>query len=61
MDMDGYKTWWTNYNGCIFAFAPGVAIVSTSIPVFNSEYGINYNLADGTSFSAPIVSGIIAL
>lgn len=58
---DGYRTPWTNYNWCIAFFTPGVWIVSTSIPLFGWEYGTNYNTANGTSFSAPMITGIIAL
>ncbi|NDK08916.1 S8 family serine peptidase [Candidatus Gracilibacteria bacterium] len=60
-DETGYRTNWTNYGRCAQFFAPGVNIISTSIPMFNSNYGTNYNMADGTSFSAPIITGIIAL
>lgn len=60
-DEEGYRTWWTNYNACTLFSAPGVNIVSTSIPLFNGVYGANYNKADWTSFSAPMITGIIAL
>lgn len=60
-DNEGKHTSWTNYNWCISIYAPGVWIISTSIPIYNSEYGTSYNVANGTSFSAPIISGIIAL
>ncbi|MBP7773718.1 S8 family serine peptidase [Candidatus Gracilibacteria bacterium] len=60
-DKNGYRTFWTNYNGCIAFMAPGEGIVSTSIPFFNTEFGTNYNIANGTSFSAPMITGIIAL
>lgn len=56
-----YRTQWTNYGWCLLFSAPWEGIVSTSIPVFNKTYGDNYNIADGTSFSAPMVTGIIAL
>ncbi|NVP18160.1 S8 family serine peptidase, partial [Candidatus Gracilibacteria bacterium] len=61
INKDGYRTNWTNYGDCAGFFAPGEGIISTSIPVYNSNYGDNYNISDGTSFSAPIISGIIAL
>lgn len=60
-DKDGYRTNWTNYWECTPFFAPGEWIVSSSVPIFNSQYGDNYSKEDWTSFSAPIVSGIIAL
>ncbi|MDA9129268.1 S8 family serine peptidase [Candidatus Gracilibacteria bacterium] len=60
-DSEGYRTNWTNYGNCADFMAPGVDIVSTSIPIYNGNYGDNYNVADGTSFSAPIISGIVAL
>ncbi len=61
--LDGlwYRTKWTNYNGCVLFSAPGEGIVSTSIPKFNEKYGTNYTIGNGTSFSAPMVTGIIAL
>ncbi|MCB9807574.1 S8 family serine peptidase [Candidatus Peribacteria bacterium] len=40
---------------------PGENIFSTSISVFNKEYGVDYDTDSGTSFSAPMISGIIAL
>lgn len=55
------KVAWSNYWSCTPFFAPWVDIVSTSVPVFNSKYGDNYNIDSWTSFSAPIVSGILAL
>lgn len=61
IDEGGYRTQWTNWNGCISYFAPGEWIVSTSIAVYNSQYGTDYNMANGTSFSAPMISGIVAL
>lgn len=61
LDSIWYRTKWTNYNGCVLFSAPGEGIVSTSIPKFNEKYGTNYNIGDGTSFAAPMVTGIIAL
>lgn len=60
-DNQWYRTSWTNYNDCILFYTPWVGIVSTSIPKFNERFGTNYNINDGTSFSAPMVTGIIAL
>ncbi len=61
LDSLWYRTKWTNYNGCVLFSAPGEGIVSSSIPQFNEKYGTNYNIGDGTSFSAPMVTGVIAL
>lgn len=52
---------WSNYGSCISIFAPGENIFSTSVAVFNKEYGVDYDTDSGTSFSAPMISGIIAL
>lgn len=60
-DETWYRTNWTNYWRCAQFFAPWVNIISTSIPMFNSNYWTNYNMADWTSFSAPIITWIIAL
>ena len=60
-DEDWYRTNWTNYWDCTWFFAPWVWIISTSIPIFNSNYWDNYNISDWTSFSAPIITWIIAL
>jgi tetratricopeptide (TPR) repeat protein len=60
-DEKGWRTNWTNYWDCASFMAPWEGIVSTSVPIFNETYGNNYNELDGTSFSAPIISGIIAL
>lgn len=60
-DENGYRTLWTNYGDCAPFMAPWENIVSTSIPVFNTTYGTNYNSSNGTSFSAPMIAGIVAL
>jgi len=61
IDEEWYKTTWTNYWSCADFWAPWVWIISTSIPVYNSNYWNNYNMSNWTSFSAPIISWIIAL
>lgn len=61
VNKDWYRTNWTNYWNCADFFAPWEWIISTSIPVYNSNYWDNYNMADWTSFSAPIITWIIAL
>ncbi len=47
-------------SSCIDVMAPGENVLSLS-PAGYSSYAIPYDLMDGTSFSAPIVSGIAAL
>ena len=56
-----YRTSWTNYWKCAPFIAPWEQIVSTSIPLYNSNYWTNYNALDWTSFSAPIITWVIAL
>lgn len=41
--------------------APGENIFSTSVGVFNKDAGTDYETASGTSFSAPMIAGVIAL
>lgn len=60
-DENWYRTNWTNYWNCANFWAPWEWIISTSISVFNSNYWTNYNSLNWTSFSAPIISWIIAL
>jgi len=60
-DSTWMKTKWTNYWDCTPFMAPWVWILWTSIPLYNSAFWYNYNLKDWTSFSAPILSWIIAL
>lgn len=60
-NREGIKSIWTNYGKCTPFYAPWEEIVSTSVAWYNKELWINYNQKDGTSFSAPIVSGILAL
>lgn len=52
---------WSNYGACISFSAPGESIFSTSVSVFNKENGVDYRTDSGTSFSAPMIAGIIAL
>jgi subtilisin family serine protease len=52
---------WSNYGSCISFFSPGENIFSTSIAVFNKEYWVDYDTDSGTSFSAPMIAGIVAL
>lgn len=60
-NREWYRTLWTNYGRCTPFFAPWEEIVSTSVAWYNKELWINYNQLDGTSFSAPIVSWVLAL
>lgn len=60
LDKSGkYRTYWSNFGAGVDIYAPGEDIISTVVPAYNSGYGYDY--LDGTSFSAPIVSGAIAL
>ncbi|NOY46764.1 MAG: S8 family serine peptidase, partial [Chlorobi bacterium] len=60
IDEENKVTSWSNYGSCADVFAPGENIVSTAVPAY-STLNRFYDMADGTSFSAPIVSGIAAL
>lgn len=60
VDANNQLTSWSNYGGCADIYAPGEDIVSTAVPVYSTLSGF-YDSADGTSFSAPIISGIAAL
>lgn len=53
-------TSWSNFGSCVDVYAPGVAIVSTSVPA-SSSLGDFYDVESGTSFSAPIITGLISL
>lgn len=48
------KSWFSNYHSSVDVCAPGSSILSTL-------YNNNYAVFDGTSMSAPIVSGTVAL
>lgn len=61
LNVSGARARWSNYGSCVSFFAPGENIFSTSIAVFNKEYGVDYDTDSGTSFSAPMIAGIIAL
>lgn len=52
---------WSNYGSCVSFFTPGENIFSTSIAVFSKEYWVDYDTDSGSSFSAPMISGIVAL
>lgn len=57
-DVDNFLPW-ANYGPCVDVLAPGTNIMSAAVPLYDS--GSYYSSEDGTSFSAPIVSGIAAL
>jgi len=61
VDSNNNLTTWSNYGTkCVDAYAPGVGIVTTAVPAY-STFGDFYDKGDGTSFAAPIVTGIISL
>ena len=61
LDQKWVRARWSNYGSCVSFSAPGENIFSTSISVFNKEYGVDYDTESGTSFSAPMIAGVIAL
>jgi subtilisin family serine protease len=61
LDNRGETTWFSNPGAAVFASAPGQAILTTD-RVGSPGYGAGDTvLMDGTSFAAPMVSGIAAL
>ncbi|MFA6588380.1 MAG: S8 family serine peptidase [Patescibacteria group bacterium] len=56
----GYLTQWSNFGNCVDAYAPGEDVISTAVPVSSSLGGF-YDVESGTSFSAPIMTGLISL
>ena len=57
-DSSGALTDFSSYGSWVDVAAPGWGILSTGIP---DSSGNDYFYGDGTSFSAPIVSGVVAL
>lgn len=55
------KTNWSNYGKCVTFWLAWENITSTSIPIYNLNSWNDYNIWSWTSFSAPILSWIIAL
>lgn len=61
VDSSGIISTFSDYgSNCVDVMAPGENIISLS-PLGYSAYDVPYDLKSGTSFSAPIVSGIAAL
>jgi len=58
VDSEGVYLNWANYGKCVDVVAPASDIFSTSIPDSSDSF---YSTKSGTSFSAPIVSGLAAL
>jgi subtilisin family serine protease len=54
-DQNDVRPWWSNRGACLDTFAPGVDVVSTSSTGDNQ-----YAIGSGTSFAAPVVTGIVA-
>ena len=70
VDGKNFRTKWSNYGSkYVDIYAPGVDILSTSVPTLIDRYdqltsidgGGYYSKASGTSFSAPIITGIVSL
>lgn len=62
VDDDNYLTSWSNFGTkCVDAYAPGVSIISTSVPKYSNLGGYYDNTESGTSFAAPIITGIVSL
>ncbi len=59
VDSQGQYVGWSNYGRCVDVVAPGLNIYSTAVSVYSD--GKSFIYGDGTSFSAPIVSGLAAL
>lgn len=56
--MDSLLTEWSNYGACIDIYALGKNVYSTTVPTYSG--GALYDFANGTSFSAPVVTGVMA-
>lgn len=56
-------TTWSNFGSkCVDARVPGVDVVTTAVPKYNDVIaGGLYGYGNGTSFAAPIVTGVISL
>lgn len=58
VDDQNIRTRWSNFGSCVDVYAPGKGIYSTGVPQFDNTF---FSAKDGTSFSAPMVSGLAAL
>jgi len=60
IDKNNRPSKWSNYGkNCIDISAPGKEIMSTVVPMYHDGYSYTDN--SGTSFSAPIITGVAAL
>jgi subtilisin-like proprotein convertase family protein len=59
--QDGFAADFSNYGACVLVTAPAVLILTTDIPSPIAEFDGKYSRGSGTSFSAPLVSGVAAL
>lgn len=60
-DQEGLPTWFSTPGSCVLVSAPGEGIVTTDRRGAAGYVAGDYVAVDGTSFAAPIVSGVIAL
>ena len=62
VDDKNVRTEWTNYSmKYVDLSAPGTDIFSTAVPIYTDNGTDSYDFMDGTSFSAPIVTGVAAM
>ncbi|UHC19945.1 S8 family serine peptidase (plasmid) [Methylobacterium currus] len=60
-DRSGYRAWFSNYGSCVLVTAPGVGLPTTDMPGPRGESPGSYTEFTGTSASAPVVAGVVAL
>jgi len=61
VNNDKYRLSWSNFGKCVDIYAPGYDIISTQAPNYSTVEGFYTIKNNGTSFSAPMVSGAAAL
>ncbi|WP_051329216.1 S8 family serine peptidase [Geminicoccus roseus] len=62
VDHDGRATWFSNPGSSLLVTAPGENVLSTDrVPPNGYDPTSDYSADNGTSFSAPMVSGVVAL